>query len=77
MLIPGLTWIPSGRGCGEQPIQGPGCDTGGTEPKLGEVHSPPLGMGSVHKSVDGSLYLTIVNDFASFFVKYNLAPCFA
>ncbi len=56
MLIPGCTLDSIGRGCGAWPIQGLGCDKGSTAAKLGEVHSLPLGMGSVYKSVDGSLY---------------------
>jgi hypothetical protein len=39
-----------------QSIQGLGGDKGGTVAKLGEVHSLALRMGSVNKSVDGSLY---------------------
>jgi hypothetical protein len=56
MLIPGWTLDSTGRGYEAQPIQGPDFGKGGTVAKLGWVHSLPLEMGSVHKSVDKSLY---------------------
>ncbi len=44
-------------GCGPQPIQGPGCGKVGAVliTELGVVHILPFGIGSIHKSVDGSI----------------------
>ena len=48
---PAIDW------CGARPIQGPGRGDVGvvTASDVGEVHILPVGSGSVHKSVDGSL----------------------
>ncbi len=56
ILRPGCTLDGTRRGCGAQPIQGPVRGKGGIVAKLGEVHSLLIGIGSVHKSVDRSLY---------------------
>ncbi len=56
MLIPGWTSGVSLVGCGAQPIQGAGRGKIGTVlvTALGGVHILPFGIGSIHKSIDGS-----------------------
>ena len=58
-LTPGCVLLCPLEGCGAQSIQGPGRGDVGivvTASDVGVVHILPIRSGSVHKSVDGSLY---------------------
>ena len=81
-LTPGCVSLVPLVGCGAQHIQGPSHGNVGvvvTAPNVGVVHIFPIGSGSVHKSVDGSLYpvkITLLLKITSHFSlsNYTLHP---